>query len=271
MIGSALNFTKHVAGALLLSASIAASAQALPQFTFNPGAVGLDGGTSFTADNIILSDYATATFTPNGIGGANFTESGVLAVGAFQNGASFVLPTGLNSTYGLYFGFDAAGTINTPTFQASSTGAFSSVNYTLFGYDILGGPGSITYQPTNTTPGGAANVIPLATGTLIDGGVAANEIGGVPVPNAQLFATFQPTAAGQAFFVSPSPFYQAVFAAFTNTPTQIQITANGFIIDQGGGAANFLANPTQTPEPASMALLGAGLLGLGFLRRRTAA
>jgi hypothetical protein len=86
------------------------------------------------------------------------------------------------------------------------------------------------------------------------------------VPNANTLLTFTPTAAGSGFFVNPNPFYQAVFAAFTNNPSQIQATANGFIITQGGGSANFL--PTPTPEPASMMLLGAGLAALGLVRRR---
>jgi hypothetical protein len=267
MIGSTLNFTRNVAGALLLSATMAASAQALPQFTFNPSAVGLNGA-QLIADNILISDYATVAFTPTGPT-ATFVQSGVLAVGAFQLGAAFVVPPGLNVTYGLYFGFDATGTINTPTWQIGASGTFSTVNFTLWGHDIAGGPGSLTYQPTNTTPTGATNLVALATGSLIGGSVGSTESNGLPVPNAQLTATFAPTVVGSAFFVDPNPFYNLALAAFTNTLSQIRTTPDGFIIDQGGGVVNFQG--VSTPEPASMALLGAGLLGLGFLRRRPAA
>lgn len=262
MNGSAFSFSRTIAGAAFLSVSMAASAQALPQFTFDPSAVGLSGA-AFTADNIIISNYSTATLTPNLSGGADFTETGVLPVSAFQLGSNFVVPGGLNTSYGLYFGFDGAGTQSTPTLEAGTIGSFDTLTFTLYGHGISG---AITYLPTNTTPTGATDVIALATGTLIDGGVGATEVNGVAVPNANTLLTFTPTAAGADFFVDPNPFYQAVFSAFTNNPSQIEVTSSGFVITQGGGSANFLT--TATPEPASMALLGAGLLGLGFLRRR---
>ena len=60
----------------LVAAALAAaysSAWALPEFTFSPGAVGLTGA-NVTADNVILSDFATATFSSP----TTFSEQGYL-------------------------------------------------------------------------------------------------------------------------------------------------------------------------------------------------
>ena len=65
--------------ALVAAYSNASALTTLPEFTWNPGAAGLTG-TSFTADNIIVSDFATVTFTS----GNTFHEEGYLGVSSFQ-------------------------------------------------------------------------------------------------------------------------------------------------------------------------------------------
>ena len=129
MTGSTFNFTRSVAGAVILTATMATAAEALPQFTFNPGAVGLNGS-SFTADNINISDFSTVAIAPDGLGGGTFTDTGVLPVINFQLGNANATAVGLNSTYGLYFGFDGTGVQNTPTFTSDTKGTFTTLDPT---------------------------------------------------------------------------------------------------------------------------------------------
>lgn len=267
MLRSAFVTATRFVGAVVVSTALATSAAvALPQFTWSPSAVG-GIGSDIVANNILISNYTTVTLTPNGGGGADFFDTGVLPITGFQLGDTPVTGTGLNTTFGLYFGFTGTGTQNTPGFNSSTVGTFDTLDFTLYGYNVTG---PVEYQPTNITPTGVVDPIALATGSLISGGVGATTLPGVAVvPNANTLLTFSPTVLGQAFFQDPDPFYSAVFAAFTNNPSQVTFTDDGFVISNGGGSANFLETPV--PEPASLALLGAGLAGLGLIRRRGAA
>lgn len=257
---------RSVVGVALAAAAAGALAVDLPQFSFNPGAVGLTGS-SFTGDNILISDYSNVTSTSP----TTFSENGFLAISGIQLGGATLTPGGLNSTYGLYIAFSGAGTATAGDPKTTvSTGAFTSLDYTLYGYN-----GAATFGFAGTTPTETATgEVVLATGKLIGGTVVTVPTGDgttfTPSASAQL--SFTPRAGAAGFFGTPTPFFGTAFAAFTNTTSQVEPFAGGggFLIRQGGGAFNFAA-VTPIPEPETYALMLAGLAGLGFVsfaRRR---
>lgn len=248
---------------IILAVSIAlplgASADPLPSFTFNPAAVGLLG-TQFTADNLLISDYATVQNTPTG-----FQETGYLAITGVQSGSSTAsLPGGLNSTYGLYVQFSVTGSAAGSFTSGGTTfygGVIDSISYTLYGYN---GTGSFT--PTSAP----VPSITLGTGTLVSGSFSGTIAGGkVTSASSSIDVTFTPTTEGADFFVGPNPFYHLAQASFSNT--SLQIASNlpvGFTVTQGGGSINFVAAPVPEPETYAMLVAGLGVVATMVVRRR---
>ncbi|MDC8773400.1 flocculation-associated PEP-CTERM protein PepA [Roseateles albus] len=246
--------------ALALAAVCAsASADALPQFTFNPAAAGL-AGAAFTGDNILISNYSSVLSGPGG----SFTESGYLSFSALQLGGSTFTPAGLNSSYGMYIAFSGSGvTSGGNPAQGITFGALTALNYTMYGYN---GPASFGFSGSTPTETASGEVV-LASGSLISGGVVSIPSGdGVHfTPSAAASLTFEVAPGQGGFFQLPAPFFSQAITAFTNTSSQVSPMAGGFLISQGGGSINFTA---AVPEPETYLLMLAGLAALTFVARR---
>lgn len=247
------------AAVALAAMAVCAGAQAANSFTFDPSAAGLTG-TSFTADNVLISDYSTVTF--DGSGG--FTETGFLPITSFQLGGTAVTADGLNSTYGMYVSYTASGTttsedpLTTPTIAT-----FQTLTYTLYGYN--GTAATFGFAADNTPTETASGEVVLATGDLLSGygfTLPAPGTGGFSA-GANMAVTFNTVASG--FFVGPTPFYTQANAIFGHTPNQVVAFDGGFRVEQGGGPLNFAA---PIPEPETYMLMLAGLAAVGFIGRR---
>ena len=245
------------AAAIAMAVTCIGAAAALPPFTLNPTAAGLNG-VSFTADNLLISDFSTVTFTSP----TTFTDTGYLAVSAVQFGATTFTPGGLNNTYGLYFAFTGTGTTTAgdPTLT-STLGSFTSLTYALYGYNGAASFGFSGNSPTET----ASGEVLLATGSLVPGSSFVSTNPGVGGFFANAGAGLSFDAAPSAFFASPSAFYDLAVTSFSNTPSEVEPFDGGFRIRQGGGSINFAS---AVPEPETYAMLLAGLGVVGFVARR---
>jgi hypothetical protein len=243
-------------------------------FTFTPSAVGLTGA-AVTADNILLSDFSSVTFT----GATTFSDRGLLSITGLQLGGWNVTAGGLNSTYSLWFTFNGTGHLTTGTSSTDPRTAVTAGVFDTLTYSLVGASGNATFgfsgQNPTVTPGGATQT--LASGTLLNGNVATTPANGNTafVPTVAATVTFA-IAAGKEGFFTPNPFHDKAFFAFTNAVTTVEPfgtggPGSGFLTNNGGGNLNFVDSVlAPLPEPSTGIFVGTVLTGLDlFYWRRS--
>lgn len=278
-----------VCGAILSSALVGPALAAPLVFTWSPGAVGLSGGDIVSANNYNIADFSSITI--NQSNGA-FTEVGALNVLNFLNNGNTVASPGLGAAsvpyagYSLYLTFSAAGQQGPiPTVTGTSTnGAFSSVDYKIIGTTSASPPLSFSVSNGVVSINDPGTTFVLAYGNLVPdtGFVTLTKTANGFSPQANLNLNFNEcAAAGQGglgycsaderpFFVAPTnPMLSLQVGNFsaTDTVTKLTTSGNNSFLNLQGGAGN-LTFQAPVPEPATLALLGAALLGVGVLRRR---
>jgi hypothetical protein len=263
------------AGALLTIAATAA--HAAPVFTVDPNSNGLTTtpGAIFQADAISGVSSAHITYAGTGF---NYLGQGYINYSAFSlAGAAIdsdISKVNTGSGYGLYATFEQTFTCS-GALGSGTACAITSINLQLY---ADAGKNNTYIQ---ATAGSDARVITngdqVLLGTVnavVAGEAGINSLGGA---YQNINSNFILSDAGRAFFISPDPFYSFAFSAFNNTSQGLScngdttLAANGcagtitsVAINQESGITDFNA----VPEPASLAIFGAGLMGLAALRRR---
>lgn len=257
---------------VILALAGTSAAMATPVFTVDPTSIN-GAGAIFNASDFAYTSNATVVQTaPN-----QQTETGYAYLTGFSNngvdvGAAtsrVVKPAdyglGIVGSYGVYFTFtaDVSGVNGFgPTAGVGNVDSFTFNMYADKNRDT-------TFNTPNfvstTVSGNTGDDILLANGSLINGSAGFQTATGAPTFASVDFFTVDDAL----YFIGPIPFYNIVLTSttagsFQNVTTNCATpaTCTAATLNSINGSANFI------PEPLTLSLFGAGLVGAAALRRR---